>query len=129
VDVPPEHWAAATIDESVAMGFLTGYPAKDFRPNQIVPRVQVVNALAVGLSLPKSASPEMLLQPYQDWRSIPAWAQDPVASAIAADIIRTASAADSQLRPNDAATRAEVAAIIYASLAYMGKVSRLPQME
>ncbi|MGD1940645.1 MAG: S-layer homology domain-containing protein [Leptolyngbyaceae cyanobacterium] len=121
-DVPADYWAAATIDESVALGFMTGYPDRTFQPNQVVPRLQVLVTLATGLSLPKPPGSEALLQGYADQGTIPAWGRDQVAAAIAAGLIAPGATADSQLRPNDPATRAEVAALIYSALVYMGKV-------
>ena len=122
VDVPTDYWAAATINESVALGFMTGYPDRTFQPNQVVPRLQVLVTLATGLSLPKPPGSEALLQGYIDQNAIPTWGRDQVAAAIAASLITPAATADSQLRPGDPATRAEVAALIHSALVYMGKV-------
>ncbi len=121
-DVSADYWAAGTIDESVELGFMTGYPDRRFQPTQVVPRLQVLVALATGLSLPQPPDAATLLQGYTDQNAIPAWGRDQVAAAIAAGLITPAATADSQLRPSDPATRAEVAALIHSALVYMGKV-------
>jgi hypothetical protein len=125
-DVPADYWATAPITKAVQTGFMTGYPEGDFRPNQTVPRLQVLLALAAGLSLPAPNTPDPFLQQYQDQTAIPGWARPSVAAVIAADIITTSPRTQNQLRPNDPATRAEVAAIMYRTLVYMGKVEPLP---
>ncbi|MEM1290613.1 MAG: S-layer homology domain-containing protein [Cyanobacteria bacterium P01_H01_bin.162] len=121
-DVSADYWAADTIDEAVELGFMTGYPDRRFQPTQVVPRLQVLVTLATGLSLPQPTDATTLLQGYTDQNTIPAWGRDQVAAAIAAGLITPAATADSQLRPSDPATRAEVAALIHSALVYMGKV-------
>ena len=121
-DVSADYWAANTIDEAVELGFMTGYPDRRFQPAQVVPRLQVLVTLATGLSLPQPPDAATRLQGYTDQNTIPAWGRDQVAAAIAAGLITPAATADSQLRPSDPATRAEVAALIHSALVYMGKV-------
>ncbi|MBE7381631.1 MAG: S-layer homology domain-containing protein [Leptolyngbya sp. SIO1E4] len=121
-DIPQDYWAAATIDEAVATGFMKGYPNQVFQPNQTVPRVQVLVALSTGLSLPESPISAGTLQPYQDQSAIPEWARDKVAAALESGIITPPADGTAQLRPNAPATRAEVAAMLYHALTYMGKV-------
>lgn len=126
IDVPNDYWASAKIQKAVTMGFMTGYPEGDFRPEQTLPRLQILLALSAGLSLPAANAPETLLSQYQDADAIPAWAREQVAAAIAAGLITPAATTGNLLRPNEPATRAEVAALIYSALAYMGKVEALP---
>ncbi|MDB9528871.1 S-layer homology domain-containing protein [Oscillatoria sp. CS-180] len=126
-DVPEGYWAADTIDEAVTTGFMTGYPENTFQPKKTVPRLEVLTALATGLSLPQATTPSALLQSYSDQAAIPAWAREQVASTVAVDIIRPSSTAnDTALRPREPATRAEVAVLIYNALAYMGQVEPIP---
>jgi nanoRNase/pAp phosphatase (c-di-AMP/oligoRNAs hydrolase) len=85
----------------------------------------VLVALSTGLSLPETNQPEQLIGQYQDAAAVPDWAREQVASAIAAGIISPSATTNDLLRPNAPATRAEVAALIYSALAYMGKVQPL----
>jgi hypothetical protein len=121
-DVAPEYWANATIQEAVQMGFVTGYPNNTFRPTVMVTRLQVLTALATGLSLPTPNAATSWLEPYQDAAAVPDWAENSVAAAIAADIITPSLIGASQLRPNAPATRAEVATLIHRTLVYMGQI-------
>lgn len=128
-DVGESYWAAATIRESVSSGFMTGYPDGFFLPEQTVPRVQVLTTLVTGLSLspPPAMETDRLLQQYSDQAAIPDWAREKVAAAIQAGIISPSPDTALQLRPNEPATRAEVATLIYNALAYMGVVAEDPQ--
>lgn len=121
-DISEDYWAAATIDEAVTTGFMKGYPGNIFRPEQTVPRVQVLVTLATGLSLGEVTSPETVLQAYQDTAAVPAWATGKVASTIASDILAASPDGNAQLRPEDAATRAEVAVMLHRALVYLGQV-------
>jgi len=125
-DLPADYWATETIQAAVAMGFMSGYPDGEFRPTQNVSRLQVLVALAAGLSLPETTVSQQQLQQYADWQTIPPWARQPVGAALEAGIIRPGADTEQRLRPNDPATRAEVATLIYAALVYLGNVEALP---
>ncbi|MEO0988429.1 MAG: S-layer homology domain-containing protein [Cyanobacteria bacterium J06639_14] len=119
-----DHWAAETIDEAVTTGFMKGYPNGVFQPDQTVPKAQVLVTLVTGLTLPGASSPETALQAYADQADIPEWAREKVASAIDSNL--TLSLPDqTQLRPNDVTTRAEVAALLHSALVRLGKVEPL----
>lgn len=124
-DIAPDFWGTSAIQSAVQMGFVTGYPNREFRPNEIVTRLQVLTALATGLSLTPPNASDALLQPYEDAAAIPDWAKDQVAAAIAAGIIAPSPTGINQLRPDEPATRAEVATLIYNTLAYMGQIAPL----
>ena len=49
-DVAPSYWATSAISTTRATGFLSGYPGNRFRPEQNIPRVQALVALANGLN-------------------------------------------------------------------------------
>lgn len=125
-DLAPNYWATDPINQAVARGFMTGYPAGDFRPEQTVPRLQVLVTLATGLGVPPATANSPQLQSYPDWQTIPAWARPQIAAAIQAGIIEAAPDSNRRLRPNEPATRAEVAVMIYRSLVYLGNVEALP---
>ncbi|MGF1460435.1 MAG: S-layer homology domain-containing protein [Leptolyngbyaceae cyanobacterium] len=124
-DVPPDYWAEETIQQSTMTGFMSGYPEGDFRPDQTVTRLEVLAALAAGLSLPETTTSQQRLQAFQDWEAIAPWARKKVAAAMQANIISPNPETDRRLRPNAPATRAEVAALIYAALVYMGHIEPL----
>ncbi len=122
-DIPDDYWAAETIDEAVTTGFMTGYPNDVFQPDQTVPRTQVLVTLATGLDLATDGiTTTEVLQPYEDQSEIPAWATAKVASAIEAGLIDASPDTTTQLRPNTPATRAEVAAMLYNALLFIGEV-------
>lgn len=118
-DVPPTHWAAGAIRWAFETGFLSGYPGRQFRPNESIPRVQALASLAGGLSL-TSASQVPLAQLYQDANQIPKWAMGAIAAATAAGIVVNYPSLQ-QLKPVQAATRAEVAVFIYQCLVDLGQ--------
>jgi len=120
-DIETNFWGVPAINSATNTGFLQGYPGDVFRPTQEIPRVQVLVAIASGLKLPVSTSPEPVLQAYQDATEIPNYARDKVAAATAAGLI--ANYPDRNLlAPNRNATRAEVAAIVYQAMVQQGKL-------
>ncbi|RZM77270.1 S-layer homology domain-containing protein [Leptolyngbya iicbica LK] len=126
-DLAPDYWAAEPIAEAVQMGFMKGYPGDEFRPDDLVSRLQVLVTLATGLSLPVTEESQQQLQQYQDWETVPDWARPQVEAAIHAGIIRPQPGTENRLRPQEIATRAEVATLVYAALAYLGEVPAKPE--
>lgn len=123
VDVPEYYWAKDVIQIAYQTGFLAGYPNKTFLPEQSIPRVQVLVALANGLNL--SAKAETLLDTsYQDAAEIPEFARSSVAAATSNRLVVNYPD-KSLLQPNQSATRADVAAFIYQALASKGEVPQL----
>lgn len=125
VDVPAYYWAREAIQSAYQMGFLVGYPNRVFKPNQNIPRVQVLVALANGLDL--SAKPETtaaLNTYFQDAAQIPDYARNSVAAAAEKSIVVNYPTVK-LLNPNQLATRADVAAFIYQALASSGAVPQL----
>ncbi|PZV13336.1 MAG: S-layer protein [Leptolyngbya sp.] len=120
VDVPPSYWAAAAIREADMMGFLSGYPGNIFQPDQNIPRAQVLVSLANGLNY--TASSQASLGVYRDAASIPDYAVASLAAATERRLV--VNYPDVQvLRPNQTATRADVAAFIYQALASQNQVA------
>jgi len=73
-DVPPDYWASA-IEEAYETGFMGGYPGTLFLPNQEIPKVQAIVALANGLNLTASGSAlDIVSTYYTDARAIPTYA-------------------------------------------------------
>lgn len=129
-DVDQDYWAKDPIAEAVETGFMNGYAVSEsepnqFKPNQPVPRVQVLVALVSGLNLQAKSSPEKILKRYQDSDEIPDWAKAQVAAATEAGLV--VNYPDLQaLKPNEPATRAEVTAMIYQALLRLGRVEEAP---
>jgi hypothetical protein len=120
VDVPSNYWATSAISTAYEMGFLAGYPGNVFNPEQNIPRVQVLVALANGLNYSASGSTTSLLQSYSDAANIPDYAVNSVAAATEKRIVVNYPSLNF-LNPNQVATRADVAAFIYQSLVSSGE--------
>lgn len=122
VDVPADYWAAAAIREADMMGFLSGYPGNVFRPDENIPRAQVLVALSNGLNY--TASNQNSVQVYRDASQIPQYAVASLAAATERRMV--VNYPDVQaLRPNQIATRADVAAFIYQALASQNQVATI----
>ncbi|PSR18151.1 S-layer protein [filamentous cyanobacterium CCP3] len=122
VDVPANYWAAAAIREANMMGFLSGYPGNVFRPDENIPRAQVLVSLSNGLNY--TASNQNSVQVYRDASQIPAYAVASLAAATERRLV--VNYPDVQaLRPNQIATRADVAAFIYQALASQNQVATI----
>ena len=124
-DVPNNYWAASAIDNAVAQGFMNGYAEGDFRPDRPVPRYEVLVALATGLGLTPTAAPDQTLQAFVDANPIPDWAKPKVAAAVENDLVVNYPARD-QIKPAQAATRAEIVAMLHQALVQLGE---LPPVE
>ena len=81
VDVPSTYWATTAIDDAYTTGFLAGYPGNIFRPEQNIPREQVLVSLANGLNYSATQSTSTLLSYYNDASNISNYARDPIAAA------------------------------------------------
>ena len=122
-DVPADLWAQQQIKNAVDKKFMKGYNANTFRPEQKIPRVQVIVSLVSGLDkvLKTPASQEKALSIYKDADQIPEWAREKVAIATENNLI--VNYPDRNFfRPNEEATRAEVATMIHQALVKMDKV-------
>ncbi|HBY80811.1 MAG TPA: S-layer protein, partial [Cyanobacteria bacterium UBA11148] len=65
-DISNDFWGFPAIQETTKTGFLRGYPNNTFQPKQSIPKVQVLVALASGLDLKTTQTPQKVLQSYQD---------------------------------------------------------------
>jgi hypothetical protein len=124
-DVPTNHWALPAIEQSVKTGFLRGYPNNIFRPNQPIPKVQTIVALANGLRLKPTTVDQDILKTYQDGNRIPNYAKDPVSAATTSGLVSNYPNPNI-LNPNRNASRAEVAALVYQGMVESGRVEPIP---
>ena len=123
VDVSSNYWARSSIDKSYETGFLSGYPGNIFRPEQNIPREQVIVSLANGLNYTTGAV-DSTLNYYNDASSISSWARSSVAAATQRRMVVNYSVLKN-LNPSRNATRAEVAAFIYQALVNQGQASAI----
>ena len=123
-DVKEDYWGLQVIHETAKNGFLRGYPDSTFRPTQPISRVQVLVALTSGLGLKNSQNSDQVLKTYQDADQVPKYAIEKVSAAIEAGIVVNSSKSKS-LKPNQNATRAEVAALVYRALVKEGKAESI----
>lgn len=124
-DVPSSHWALPAIEESVKTGFLRGYPNNIFRPNQPIPKVQTIVALASGLGLKPTTVEQDVLKTYEDGNRIPNYAKAPVSAATTSGLVVNYPNPNI-LNPNRNASRAEVAALVYQGMVESGRVEPIP---
>ena len=122
-DVSQDFWGYQAIQTAYRGAYLAGYPNRIFRPQQEIPRVQVLVSLANGLGL--NAADQASLSLYNDAIQIPDYAKDPVAAATTKQLVVNYPTPN-QLNPNREATRAEVAAFVYQALVNAGSVQPLP---
>jgi hypothetical protein len=111
-DIPKGDWRSTAVDQAVKGNFMSGYPDKTFRPDQQVSRMEAAVAMTRGLDLPQPADPEAILQSYQDQEQVPTWARSRIAAAIQAGLF-SGDPDTKKLNPNQAASRADIAALIY----------------
>jgi S-layer homology domain len=120
-DIPANYPRKEALAKSVQLGFMTGYPAMKFAPNQSIPRYQLQISLAKGLQLPASTSTDKVLSKFTDAKEMPKYARDKMAAAVDAGLIIKDKTTD-LLKPVQTATRADAAALIYEVLVKEGKI-------
>lgn len=127
VDVPANHWAISAIKKTYEMGFLIGYPDGRFRPNERIFRCDVLVALVNGLEIAAPVKPDLLNilpQIYEDAAKIPGYARNQVAIATSTRLIVNHPNLKI-LNPTVAATRAEVAVMVYQALVYLLRAEKI----
>jgi parallel beta-helix repeat protein len=117
IDVDRSFWGYSAIQTAYRGGFLSGYPGRVFRPEERIPRSQVLVALSSGLNL--TSSQFTALERYVDAGQIPDWARGAIAAATQQRIVVNYPDIN-RLNPSQNATRAEVAAFVYQALVSTG---------
>lgn len=120
-DVSGTFWAKPSIDKSVSSGFVKGYPSGLYEPAKPISRMEVLLSLVNGFGLGKSSNPEPALAVLQDQAEIPAWARPAVGTAAESGMI-VGYPDPKVLNPNQPATRADVAAMLYQALNATGRM-------
>ena len=121
-DVKSNFWGYSAIQSTASSGFMRGYPNGDFRPNQVIPRVEALVALTSGLQF--KAGNTNVLAAYQDRAQIPSWATSAIAAATQRKIVVNYPTVV-QLNPSRTATRADVAAFVYQAMVNNGKAQAI----
>jgi hypothetical protein len=115
-DVPTSHWAHKAIQDAYKRGFFSGYPGGVFLPNQAIPRVQAIGVLAGAKNFSFSGNAEGTLSQYfTDAAQIPDYAKNAIAAATLNSLVVNYPNVK-QLKPNQTATRGEVASLICRAL-------------
>lgn len=123
-DVTANYWATPAINEAYETGFMSGYPNRQFRPGEEIPKVQVLVSLASGLRLSPKTQTNDTLKVFRDAAEIPTYAVNGVAAATEKSVIVNYPNV-SYLNPNEVATRGDVAAFIYQALVNQGDLQPL----
>lgn len=119
-DIPTNFWAAPAIQKAHTIGFMSGYPNNLFKPSENISRVQILVALANGFNYNPTQPAANILNTYSDSAAIPNYAKNSIAAATENRLVVNYPTL-STLNPNQPATRAEVAALIYQALVRSGK--------
>ncbi|MEM9215895.1 MAG: DUF1565 domain-containing protein [Cyanobacteria bacterium P01_F01_bin.150] len=117
-DVSRNFWGHGAIQTAYQGGFVAGYPGNIFRPEQQIPRVQALVALANGLKF--SGGNAGALSTYGDGNQVPNWAVSSVAAATEQGLVVNYPVVG-RLNPNVNASRADIAAFVYQALVNAGK--------
>jgi S-layer homology domain len=119
-DIPQNSANKSDLKSANQSGFLAGYPHDIFKPQQSIPRVQVLVALASGLGLKPATNSQETLKIFKDADQIPPWAIEGVAAATEAGLVVNYPDKNT-LNPNQSATYGEVTSMIYQGLVYQKK--------
>jgi S-layer homology domain len=128
-DVPPNDWATAVIQKAYQGGFLAGYANDRFAPKQNILRIESLVSLINGSKLEPTAKLE-LDGVFGDAAQIPSYGQNAIVAATQKCVAIGVDYDNSKLpggnfNPNQAATRADVAALIHQVLVSTGKLTPL----
>lgn len=113
VDVSDGHWAIMPIRYTYQTNFLSGFPQRTFAPQDNIPRIHVVVAIASGLNhyFPVRNADQVLSETFQDAGSIPFYARNLIAAAVEQNLIISFPIVR-QFNGNQVANRGEIAAFI-----------------
>lgn len=115
-DVPSNFWGYQAIRDAYAREFFSGYPDGTFRPAEAIPRVQAIAILANTTHMSSGGTPETVLQRYfDDAQQVPTYARKAIAAGTVGRLVVNYPNVR-QLRPNQAMTRGEVAALLCQSI-------------
>ncbi len=114
-DVPSYHWANSMIGQAVHENLLKGYPNGLFKPSNPVTRAEVMCAIAKALPCEiDQCKASEILSKYSDGKTVPAWAQIPIAKALDQGILNN-TPNPNVIAPFRDASRADVASMMQAA--------------
>lgn len=115
-DVSSNYWGYKAINTAYQKGFFSGYPENIFQPNQAIPRAQIIGVVAGGKNYSSVSNPAQILQRYfEDANLIPNYAQNSIAAGTINSIVVNYPDVK-KLKPQNTATRGEVAALMCRAL-------------
>ncbi|AFH59664.1 S-layer homology domain-containing protein [Paenibacillus caseinilyticus] len=114
------HWAKADIELLAGKGLVSGVTASEFQPDRAITRAEFAALIVRSIELPSVTTSTYFTDVNES-----AWYADTVASAVYAGIINGYE--DTTFRPNDSATREELAAVIIRALDYVQISAHIPQ--
>ena len=127
VDVSENNWAFSAIKKAYETVFITGFPNRQFRPQNRIIRVNALVSIISGLGLPGNVDADLidfLPQIYRDYSKIPDYAKAAIAISTKAGLV--ASFPNNRLlNPGLPATRADVAVFVYQALVYLGRAEKI----
>ncbi|MFM7407773.1 MAG: family 10 glycosylhydrolase [Cuspidothrix sp.] len=129
VDVPNTHWAINAIKKVYETGFLTGYPNKRFGIDDSIAKGDALVAIVNGLDsiLKGKVEPDLvnkLAEIYQDAALIPYYGINQIALATRLGWVVNYPN-QKILNYRTAATRGEVAAIVYQALVFLNRAEKI----
>ena len=114
-DVPASHWANSMIGQAVHENLLKGYPNGMFKPSNPVTRAEVLCAISKALPCQiDECKAQDILSKYCDGKTVPAWAQIPIAKALDQGVLNN-SPNPNIIAPFKDASRADVASMLQAA--------------
>ena len=127
-DVPQTHWAINAIKKVYETGFLTGYPNKRFGIDESIAKGDALVAIVNGLGIAGQVDLDLvskLAEIYQDGSLIPYYGINQIGLATRAGWVVNYPNVKI-LNYKTAATRADVAVMVYQALVYLGKAEKIP---
>ncbi|NJR61772.1 MAG: hypothetical protein HC769_24845 [Cyanobacteria bacterium CRU_2_1] len=121
-DIPPDSEWADAIQQVYQGKLMGGFADNTFHPNRGITRVQVLLSLVNAIKFP--AADLAILDRYQDAETIPASVRNVVATATTEWLVVNYPNLR-ELHPNQPATRAEIAAMVYQALVRLGRASAI----
>ena len=119
-DVPSGHWANSMIGQAVHENLMKGYPNGLFKPSNPVTRAEVLCAISKAITCDiDSCQAQEILSKYCDGKTVPAWAQIPIAKALNQGVLQN-TPNPNVIAPFKDASRADVASMLQSARVAIG---------